>query len=83
MSRFRFSDRAGSGPRPSVAGSDRRRLIAFEFLEGHRPPAVLHVGPTEPYKLPSQAAAAARDGDAIKIDAGTYAGDVARWTRTT
>ena len=43
--------------------------------------ATLHVGPTRDYKLPSQAAAAARDGDVVEIDAGTYEGDVAVWRR--
>jgi hypothetical protein len=40
--------------------------------------ATLSVGPTRTYKVPSQAAAVARDGDTIEIDAGTYA-DVAVW----
>lgn len=40
---------------------------------------MLHVGPTEAIKLPSQAAAIAHNGDLIKIDAGTYKGDVAIW----
>ena len=41
--------------------------------------AVLLVGPGQPYKVPSQAAADARDGDTVKIAAGTYKGDVAIW----
>jgi hypothetical protein len=41
--------------------------------------AVLRVGPAETYKRPSQAAAAAHDGDVIQIRAGTYKGDVAVW----
>jgi hypothetical protein len=53
--------------------------LQFERLKGRAVPAVLHVGPTETYKLPSQAAAAAHDGDTVLIDAGTYKGDVAVW----
>ena len=58
----------------------RRCRIGVERLEGRRVPAVLSVGPAETYTLPSQAAAAAHDGDVISIDAGTYRGDVAVWT---
>ncbi|HVZ06462.1 right-handed parallel beta-helix repeat-containing protein [Rhodopila sp.] len=45
------------------------------------PPALartLHVGPTRTLKLPSQAATAARPGDTIRIDPGTYV-DCAVW----
>ncbi|NMB73660.1 MAG: hypothetical protein GYA21_00865 [Myxococcales bacterium] len=45
------------------------------------PGRVLQVGPTRTYKTPCQAAAAARDGDTIEIDAGEYLGDVCAWTR--
>jgi Right handed beta helix region len=41
----------------------------------------LQVGPARKLKTPSQAAAAARNGDTIEIDAGLYSGDVATWTR--
>ena len=40
---------------------------------------VLRVGPTGQYRMPSQAARAARDGDVIEIAAGVYRGDVAVW----
>ncbi|MDT0185193.1 right-handed parallel beta-helix repeat-containing protein [Microbacterium sp. ARD31] len=40
-----------------------------------------HVGPTRSLTTPSAAAAVARDGDTVLIDAGTYAGDVATWTQ--
>lgn len=40
---------------------------------------VLQVGPGKPYAKPSAAAAAARPGDVIKIQAGAYRGDVATW----
>jgi Right handed beta helix region len=42
---------------------------------------LLQVGPTRHLKTPSQAAAAAKNGDTIEIDAGVYSGDVATWTR--
>jgi hypothetical protein len=45
-----------------------------------QPGRTLKVGPGKTYKLPSQAAAAARDGDTVEIDAGVYDGDVAVWT---
>jgi hypothetical protein len=51
----------------------------LEVLEGREVPAVLHVGPTRQYTKPSQAAAVARDGDVVQIDAGTYRNDVAVW----
>jgi hypothetical protein len=40
---------------------------------------VLEVGPSRTLTLPSQAAAAARDGDTVLIDAGEYV-DACRWT---
>ena len=40
---------------------------------------VLRVGRTGQYRMPSQAARAARDGDVIEIAAGDYRGDVAVW----
>jgi hypothetical protein len=69
-----------SGRRKVRTAGARRRWISFETLEGRRVPAVLLVGPTETFKLPSQAAAAAQDGDTIEIDAGTYTDDVATFT---
>jgi hypothetical protein len=39
---------------------------------------VLMVGPGKPFALPSEAALAAKDGDRIRIDPGTY-NDCARW----
>ena len=42
-------------------------------------PRVLRVGSGQPFERPSLAAAAARDGDTIEIDAGVYTGDVAVW----
>lgn len=43
--------------------------------------ATLRVGPTRSLKAPSAAATAARNGDTVLIDAGTYPGDVATWTQ--
>ena len=40
----------------------------------------LRVGPAQPFKTPNAAAAAARDGDTIEIEAGQYPGDVAVWS---
>ncbi len=39
------------------------------------------MGPKRTLKTPGQAAAVAKDGDTIEIDAGVYSGDVAIWTR--
>ena len=41
------------------------------------PAGTLKVGPYRPFTKPSQAIQAAKDGDAIEIDAGVYPGDVA------
>ena len=40
---------------------------------------ILQVGPGKPYALPSQAAAAAIDGDIIEISPALYARDAAVW----
>jgi hypothetical protein len=42
---------------------------------------VLRVGPAREIKRPSAAAAIARDGDVIEIDAGNYDGDAASWSQ--
>jgi hypothetical protein len=44
-----------------------------------RPPKVLKVGPGREFAVPSLAAAVARDGDTVEIDAGDYRGDTALW----
>jgi hypothetical protein len=44
-------------------------------------PRVLLVGPDRALKTPSAAAAVARDGDTIRIEAGDYVGDFAVWRR--
>ena len=43
--------------------------------------AVLKVGPTRSYRVPSAAAAQVQDGDVVEIDAGVYEGDVAVWSK--
>jgi hypothetical protein len=54
----------------------------LEPLEDRVTPAVLTVGPGQMYALPSQAAAAAHDGDTIDIYSnGNYNGDTCRWTQ--
>ncbi len=77
-----------SSPRKSFAmmtdGTTSRRgslrsRPGLEPLEGRCVLAVLSVGPTQMYAVPSEAAAVAQDGDVINIDAGTYKGDVAIW----
>ncbi|MEI5675607.1 MULTISPECIES: right-handed parallel beta-helix repeat-containing protein [unclassified Nocardioides] len=44
-------------------------------------PRTWRVGPGRRLATPSAAAAVARDGDTVLIDAGTYTGDVATWTQ--
>ena len=44
-------------------------------------PRTWRVGPDRALTTPSAAAAVARDGDTVLIDAATYAGDVATWTQ--
>ena len=44
-------------------------------------PRTWRVGPDRELPTPSAAAAVARDGDTVLIDAGTYVGDVATWTQ--
>jgi hypothetical protein len=54
-------------------------LCALLLISSIAQARVLQVGPTRSYKVPSQAAAVAVDGDTIEIDAGTYSGDVTSW----
>jgi hypothetical protein len=55
-------------------------LVFFATSSGTaKPGRILKVGPGKTYKLPSQAAAAAHDGDIVEIDAALYDGDVAVW----
>lgn len=59
---------ANSGPAPTACDTAEGRVLA--------------VGPDKAYAVPSAAAAEARPGDVIKIDAGDYVGDVATWSAT-
>jgi len=60
---------------PSWTSALARTLIVLAFcVSGQAMAATLRVGAGMPYKLPSDAAAAAHDGDHIEIAAGTYAG---------
>lgn len=62
-------------------------LLAFALALANVPVSqassgrVLQVGPSRNLKRPSQAAAVAKNGDTIEIDAALYLGDVATWTR--
>lgn len=49
--------------------------------EPRLPARVLSVGDGQRFRSIREAAAAARDGDIVEIEAGTYAGDVAVWTQ--
>lgn len=55
--------------------------VVHAGAQAEQGPRVWHVGPGRPLATPSAAAAVARDGDTVLIDAGTYAGDVAVWTQ--
>ena len=57
-----------------------RTLLSILLLiacAGQLAAAVIQVGPSRTYKVPSAALAVASNGDTIEIDAGTYLGDVA------
>lgn len=57
-------------------------VAAVEHGAGVANPArTLQVGAQRALRVPSAAAAVARDGDSIEIDAGDYTGDVAIWTQ--
>ncbi|WP_114423477.1 right-handed parallel beta-helix repeat-containing protein [Nocardioides houyundeii] len=56
-------------------------LPATALTTAEQAPRTLRVGPDRALTTPSAAAAVARDGDTVLIDAGTYTGDVATWTQ--
>ncbi|MCS6781133.1 MAG: hypothetical protein NZ555_15685 [Geminicoccaceae bacterium] len=69
------ADRGTSAPGEAVDPV----VAAAEPAQAKRPRGrVLRVGPNEAFRLPSQAAAEARDGDTVEILPGTYR-DVAIW----
>ena len=51
--------------------------LYLPLVQNHEP--YLRVGPTRTYKVPSAAAAVAKDGYIVEIDAGDYSGDTATW----
>jgi hypothetical protein len=71
-----------SSPGKCRARKVRTRTLELERLEDRATPAVLTVGPNQMYALPSQAAAAAHDGDTVDIYSnGNYTGDTTLWTQ--
>jgi hypothetical protein len=54
---------------------------AVQAVHAEHGPRTWRVGPDRSLTTPSAAAAVARDGDTVLIDAGTYVGDVATWTQ--
>jgi hypothetical protein len=54
-------------------------FVAAATLQSNVQRRTLHVGPDKTFARPSEAAAAAQDGDIVEIDAAVYAGDVAVW----
>ncbi len=64
-------------PAVSLAGA----LAATLLVAAPAQARVLRVGPGRTLETPSAAAAVAKDGDTVEIDAGTYAGDAATWTQ--
>ncbi|MEK7414700.1 MAG: Ig-like domain-containing protein, partial [Planctomycetota bacterium] len=57
------------------------RTLGLLFIVLTTTAAELTVGPGKMYAKPSQAAAAANDGDTISIDAGSYVNDACTWSR--
>lgn len=55
-----------------------KKLMGVTIRGGKR---VIFVGPTRIFKMPSEAAKAAEDGDIIEIDGGVYTADVAFWNQ--
>lgn len=56
-------------------------MSATAVVQAGDGPRTWRVGPNRVLTTPSAAAAVARDGDTVLIDAGTYVGDVATWTQ--
>jgi hypothetical protein len=64
-------------PLPVSAQGSLDKFVYLPLVLSDTP--TLQVGPTRALKTPSAAAAVAKDGDIIEIDAGLYTGDVATW----
>lgn len=62
---------------PTSAYAAGTNYLYLPLIQNHG--ADLRVGPTRTYKVPSAAAAVAKDGNIIEIDAGNYIGDTATW----
>jgi hypothetical protein len=70
-------------PAPSLAPSSAMAAPPSVGAIGTQPKPssrVLHVGAQRDIRTIKEAAAAAKDGDRIEIDAGNYVGDVATWS---
>ncbi len=68
--------KAKPGSAPST--QTQHRAIDHQTAERHGAGRILRVGPGMPFRLPSQAAKAARDGDIVEIASGNYV-DCAIW----
>lgn len=62
-----------------IATSSKRSAPAQHFVNGQN--NVLQVGPAQVLRTIASAAAIAKNGDTIEIEAGDYVGDVAVWTQ--
>jgi hypothetical protein len=69
----------GKSARRARIKPDGLRSVAEDSQPMLRHANIIRVGPTSLYRTPSQAAAVARDGDTIEIEAADYEGDVAVW----
>lgn len=70
---------ARAWPSPRLRSSSAIGLLALSLAASAAFADTLKVGPHHPLRLPSQAAALARDGDTIEIEAAYYPGDAAVW----
>jgi hypothetical protein len=78
------SSTAGTSAATTTSGSTGGSTGGSGTTGSTTPPQTanaIQVGPARAIKTIAAAAAAARDGDTVEIDAGTYTGDVAVWTQ--
>lgn len=73
-----FEESSLSAPEKALAVGGAGTQTACDTAMG----PVLEVGPGKTYANPSAAIAAAKPGSVIKIQAGTYRGDVAAWNKS-